>query len=208
MQHFKGYASFLSLFLVILSAGCAPIKNIEVWQDKTYTQPLKKVLVIAAAQQDNIRNQIENVLYNQLSERGVVAIPGHKVLPQYKTKPDREVVLAKVKELGVDSVLVVRSISKKEITNHHYGGVFLGGSAVYTDNDWYGYSYVYTYNQQYDTDIFTVSTKLFDVSSTDPVWSYIAQVKVEGSRQGAVNLLVPAIVEQLEASQLVKPKKP
>jgi len=205
-----GTGLFLVLMLIFqfcFVTACAPIKNLDVWKDETYTKPPQKVLVIALAQQDIIRNQLENVLSNQLAKRGVEAILGHKVIPQSKTKPDKAIVLAKVKELGVDSVLVVRSISKKEITNHQYGGVILGGSAVYTDGGWYGYSYGYTYNRQYDTDFFTVSTKLYDVTSENPVWSYIAQVKVDGTREGAVNVFVPALVEELEASQLVKPNQ-
>ena len=185
-------------------AACAPIKNLEVWKDDAYTQPLQKVLVIALAQEDSVRKQFENVLANQLADRGVEVVRSHKVLPDPATKPDRDVVLAKVRELGVDSVLVARSISKKEITNHQYGGVVLGGSAVYSGGNWYGYSYGYSYDRQYDTDFFTVSTKLYDVDSKKPVWSYISQVKVDGARQGAVNLLVPSIVEQLRASQLIK----
>ena len=99
---------------------------------------------------------------------------------------------------------MARSISKKEITNHQYGGVVLGGSAVYSNGGWYGY----TYDKQYDTDYFTISTKLYDVGTEKPVWSYIAQVKVSGARQGAVNLFVPAIVEQLEGSELDNIKQP
>jgi hypothetical protein len=208
MHHAQRYGFFLSLLLLTLTSSCAPIKTLEVWQEEAYSQPLQKVLVIALAQQDNIRNQFENVLSDQLAKRGVEALSSHKVLPQSDAKPDREAVLAAVKELGVDSVLVARSIGKKEITNHQYGGVILGGSAVYSDGGWYGASYGYSYDKQYDTDFFTIATKLYEVSSKSPVWSYIAQVKVDGSRQGAVNLLVPAIVEQLELSQLVKPNRP
>ena len=186
------FSAALLLMLVLIFqfcfvTACAPIKDLEVWKDEAYIQPLNKVLVIVVAQQDNIRNQAENVLSDQLSKRGVEAIPGHKVLPHSDTKPDREVVLSVVKELG---------------------GVVLGGSAVYSNGDWYGYSYGYSYNRQYDTDYFTVSTKLYDVNTQNPVWSYISQVKVDGSRQAAVNLLAPNIVEQLESSQLVKPNKP
>ena len=198
---------FFGLLLILLVTACAPIKNLEVWKSETYNQPLEKVLIIALAQEDSVRKQFENVLANQLVERGVEAIPSYKVLPESKTKPDRGVVLAKVRELGVGNVLVARSISKKEITNHQYGGVVLGGVAIYNDG-WYGASYGYSYDKQYDTDFFTVSTKLYDVESKVPVWSYIAQVKVTGAKQGAVNQLVPTIIEQLEASQLVNTKRP
>jgi hypothetical protein len=204
MKNAQLFGSFICLLFVTLMAACAPIKTLEIWKEEAYTQPLQSVLVIAITQQDVIRKQFENVLSNHLAKHGVKAIPGHKVLPPYNEKPEREVVLAKVKELGVSHVLVARSISKKEITNHQYGGVMLGGSAVYSGGDWYGYSYGYTYDKQYDTDFFTVSTKLYDVSSQKPVWSYIAQAKVEGSRQAAVNVFVPTVIEQLEVSQLIK----
>ena len=194
--------------LVTLTASCAPIKNLDVWKDEAYTQSPQKVLVIARAQEKSVREQFENVLANQLSDLGVEVIRSYKVLPDLKAKPDRETVVAKVRELGVDSVLVARSISKKEITNHQYGGVVLGGSAVYTGGSWYGYSYGYTYDKQYDTDYFTISTKLYDVSTEKPVWSYIAQVKVDGAPQGTVNVFVPAIVEQLEGSEIVNTKRP
>jgi len=204
VKKLQRFGFFLCLLFVMLISACSTIKTLDIWKDDTYTGPLQKVLVIALARQDIIRNQAENVLSYQLSKRGIEAIPSHKVLPQSDAKPDREAVLAIVKELGVDSVLVARSISQKEITNHQYGGVILGGTAVYSDGGWYGYSYGVSYDKQYDTDYFTVSTKLYDVTSQNPVWSYISQIKVEGSGQAAVNLLVPEIVKQLEISQLVK----
>ena len=202
----KFFYTCFALLLVILTASCAPIKNLDVWNEATYTQSPQKVLVIVRAQEKSVREQFENVLANQLSDRGVEVIRSYKVLPDLKTEPDRETVVAIVKELGVDSVLVSRSISKQEITNHQYGGVILRGSAVYTGESWYGYSYGYTYDKQYDTDYFTMSTKLYDVSTEKPVWSYLAQVTVDGSRQGAVNVFVPAIIEQLEGSELVNTK--
>ncbi len=204
----KFFCACFALLLVMLTASCSPIKNLDLWKEETYAKPLKKVLVIVRAQEKSVREQAENVLANQLSDRGVEVIRSYKVLPDLSAKPDRETVVAKVRELGVDSVLVGRSISKTEITNHQYGGVVLGGSAVYTGGSWYGYSYGYTYDKQYDTDYFTISTKLYDVGTEKPVWSYIAQIRVSGARQGAVNVFVPAVVEQLEKSELVNTKSP
>lgn len=194
------------LFLVCFVAGCAPIKKLEVWKDEAYTQPLQKVLVIALTQQAHIRRQFENVLSNQLVKRGVEAIPSYKVLPQSDEALDREMVLAKVRDLGIDSVLVARSISRKEVTNHQHGGVNMGGSAVSANDAWYGYSYGYVNNRQYDTNYLTISTKLYDVASNNPAWSYISQVRVSGSREAAVNLLVPTVVQQLVDSKLLEQK--
>ncbi len=204
MKKYQRYGLSLCLLFVMLMAACAPVKTLEVWKAEDYTRQLDKVLVIVLTQDDKIRNQFENVFSDQLAKRGVDAISSHKVLPHLSEKPDRDVVVAKVKELGVTSVLVIRSISKKEITNHQYGGVIMGGVAIYSNEGWYSYSYGYGYDRRYDTDFFTISVKLYDVDSKNPEWSYLSQVKVEGSREGAVNLFIPVIVKQLEDSQLVK----
>ena len=194
----------LCLLLVMLTASCSPIKNLEVWKDEAYTKQPKKILLLVLTRRENIRRQSENVLSNHLAKKGVVAIAGHKVLPNPGETPDREVIKAKVRELGVDSVLVAHSIGQKEITNHQYGGVVLGGVAVYDGEGWYGYGYGYSYNREYDSDLFIISTKLYDVDGKKPVWSYLSQIKVDGSRERAVNMLIPTIVEKMEESQLLQ----
>ena len=203
MKSPKLFRLFLCLLLVTVAAACSPIKKLEVWKEETYSTHPQKMLLIAIAKRDRTRRQAENVLANQLVKRGLEAIPSYKVMPQ-EEKLDRQAVEKKVRELGFDSVLVARSISEKEITNHQYGGVVLGGVAVYSDGGWYGYGYGYTYNREYDSDYFIISTKLYDVDSERPAWSYIAQIKVDGSRERAINQLIPTIVEQLEASEIIQ----
>ena len=203
MKSPKRFRLFLCLLLVTVAAACSPIKKLEVWKEETYSTHPQKMLLIAIAKRDSTRRQAENVLANQLVKRGLEAIPSYKVLPQ-EEKLDRQAVEAKVRELGFDSVLVARSISQKEITNHQYGGVILGGTAVYSNGGWYGYGYGYSYNREYDSDYFIVSTRLYDVHNERPAWSYLAQVKVDGSKEKAVNQLIPTIVEQLEASKILQ----
>ncbi|MBW2510844.1 MAG: hypothetical protein JRE01_02300 [Deltaproteobacteria bacterium] len=203
MKSPKRFRLFLCLLMVTVAAACSPIKKLEVWKEETYSTHPQKMLLIAIAKRDRTRRQAENVLANQLVKRGLEAIPSYKVLPQ-EEKLDRQAVEAKVRELGFDSVLVARSISQKEITNHQYGGVILGGTAVYSNGGWYGYGYGYSYNREYDSDYFIISTKLYDVDSEMPAWSYLAQIKVDGSRERAINQLIPTIVEQLEASEIIQ----
>lgn len=203
MKNGKLFRLTLCLLIVTVAVACSPIKKLEVWKEETYSASPQKILLIAIAKRERTRRQAENVLANQLVKRGIEAVPSYKVLPQSDEKPDRQTVEAKVRELGFDSVLVARSISEKEITNHQYGGVVLGGVAVY-NGGWYGYGYGYTYNREYDSDYFIISTKLYDVDSEMPAWSYLAQIKVDGSREKAINQLVPTIVEQLEASQIIQ----
>ncbi len=203
MKSPKLFRLLLCLLLLTVAVACSPIKKLEVWKEESYTTSPKKMLLIAIAKRDRTRRQAENVLANQLVKRGLEAIPSYKVLPQ-EEKLDRQAVEAKVRELGFDSVLVARSIGQREITNHQYGGVVLGGEAVYSNGGWHGYAYGYSYDREYDSDYFIISTKLYDVDSEMPAWSYLAQIKVEGSRERAINQLIPTIVEQLEASEIIQ----
>ena len=204
MNKLKLTRLFLCLLLVTVTTACASVKKLEVWKDEAYSSHPHKILLIAMAKRDNIRRQAENVLANQLVKKGVEAIPSYKVLPQSAEKLDRQIVEEKVRTLGFDSVLVAHSISQKEITNHQYGGAVMGGVASYSNGGWQGYAYGFTYNREYDSDYFIVATKLYDVDSETPAWSYLAQVKVDGSKEKAVNQLIPKIVEQLEASKILQ----
>jgi hypothetical protein len=196
----------LALFLLLgMATACAPIKTLDVWKDEGYSEPLHKVLVIAVTKEGYIRNQFENVLSNQLNDRGVEAVPSYKVLPQSGEKLDRDTVVATIKELGIENVLVARAIDKKEITNYTPGGAYFAPTAFYSDGWYTYYSGVLVYSERaYDTDYVTVATNLFRLGYQKPVWSYLAQVKVTDSRQAAVNKFVPLIVQELDKSGLLK----
>jgi hypothetical protein len=200
----RRYNFLLALVLLTTTIACAPVKNLDIWKDETYNQRLQKTMVIAVTQEEYIRKQYENVLADQLRDKGVEAIPSHQVLPQKTAELDREAVLAKVRELGIRNVLLARSIGKQEITNHQYGGAFFAPTAVYADGwySWYSGFVVYP-EREVETDYFTVAINLFALGNNKPVWSYLSQVKVSGSRQEAVNKFVPILVAQLEKDELL-----
>lgn len=202
-KHLRLNCCLFLLFATTLAA-CAPVKTVDVWKAEGDTQKLQKVLIVAVAEKEIIRKQFENVLADQLAKHGVEAIPSNKVMPQTGLKPDREAVIAKVKELGVENVLVARSINKQEITNHEFSKDMNIAGVAANKEGWFGYGFGYKSQREYDSDYFTVSTRLYRVGSEEPVWAYIAQLRVDGSGQGAVTQLVPTIVEQLQKSQLVK----
>jgi len=203
VNNYQRYYFFFSLLLVTLTTACAPVKTLDVWQDESYTQPLEKVLVIAIAHEGFIRNQFENLLADKLASHGVHAIASNKVLPQLDKNLSREAVVAEVRKHGVHNVLVARSINKKQISNHQYGGVYYGGTAVY-DKGGHTYAYGSFYSREYDTDYFTVATKLFDIDQVQPVWTYLSQIKVTGAKQGTIYDFIPYLVDELVKSQLIK----
>jgi predicted secreted protein len=48
-----------------------------------------------------------------------------------------------------------------------------------------------------------VESNLFVVGNKNPGWSNLAELKVEDSRQDAVNKFIPFLVKQLELSNLL-----
>jgi len=209
MQNMKTtwqHTIFAGLAFVLLTASCGSIKTLHVWKDDKYQQRLQKVLVVAVAENDYIRDHFENMLSEQLMARGVGAVPGHKVLSQPTREVDREAIRAKVKELGVSSVLIARSVNKKEVSEITPGSIYLVPTNFY--QDWYGfysdsYSIVSLPGRQYDAEFFTLVTNIYDVSSEKLVWSFLSQVKVENSLQAAVNPFIDKLLKQLEDSKLL-----
>jgi hypothetical protein len=192
------------LLFMTLIVACAPVKMIEVHKDADYTEKVGKVMILAMAQEPYIRKQFEKVLANQLIARGIEVVLSHEVLPQSIKELDRKIVVAKVMELGVANVLVSRSISRQEVTNQQAGGLYFKETSLYPDG-WSSYAVAASGQREvgYTTDYLTVESNLFVVGNKNPVWSNLAELKIEDSRQDAVNKFIPFLVEQLELSNLL-----
>ena len=205
VKKFQPSRIVISMLLLALLTACSPIKTIHEWKDPTYTNKLHTVLIIAVVEQNYMRDQFENFLTLKLNAMGIAAIPSYKVLPQPGSEINREEVIEKVKQLGVDTVLVTRSIMKDSMVNYQPGGAYFAPTGVYNDG-WYTVyvgSVVFPV-REYDIDYFTVATTLFDVQRKKPVWSDLSRIKVSGSRQKAINKFVPVLVKKLEESQLLE----
>jgi len=194
----------IALLFATLLVACAPVKMLEVRKDPAYNDKIGKVMILAMASEPYIRKQFEKVFANQLAQRGVEVVMSHEVLPQSTKELDREIVVAKVKEIGVDNVLVTRSLSQKEVTNQQGGGLYFKETSLYPDG-WSSYAVASSGQREvgYSTDYLTVESSLFVMGNKTPVWSNLAELKIEDSRQDAVNKFVPFLVKQLELSNLL-----
>jgi len=197
---------FLISLVLMLTASCASTKTLHVWKDEGYKQKLGKTLIIVIAELDYMRNHFEDVLALRLGDRGIDAIPSNKVIPQLGAKLDREAIAAKVRELGAENVVVARAISKDEYSRLIQGGVYFVPVGYYSG--WYpfyadSFSIVAVSGAAYDAEFFTIVTNIYDVQSEKLIWSYLSRVKVETSREGAINPFIETIMKQLESSKLL-----
>ena len=197
-------ASLMVLLCMTLLTACSTVKSVHVWKDDAYNAKMGKVLVLGMLEQDYIRKQFENVLANQLKARGIEVVTSYSVLPQRVDTLDKQMVLDEVKKLGVSNVLVTRPVDRKDITNHQAGGLYFAPTATYLDG-WYSFAVgtVRYRDLEYDTSYLTVATNLFAVGNKKPVWSNLADVKVEDSRQDAVNKFIPLLIKEMELSKIL-----
>ncbi len=198
------YSVWCGLLVLGMVVACAPIKVLDVWEEDGYAGDLQNVMVIAVTKQGYIRRQLENNLAYELALRGVQAVPSNKSFPELSPELDRATAEAKIRQMGIDKVLVIRAISQEEITNHQLGGLFFAPTSVHYDGWYTYYTGSFQFRQRaYDTDYFTVAATLYDLASERVVWTYLSRVRVSGSRQAAVNKYIPTVIEELEDSDLL-----
>ncbi len=192
--------------VVMLFTACAPTKTLQVWKDEGQTRKLGKTIVFAIGDQERMRDHMENMLAWRLKDLGIDATASNKVMPNPGAKPDREAIAAKVREMGMANVLVVRLVSKKEYSQLMEGGVYVVPASYYVGwNDFYMDSFTYfaAPGSAYDVEYFTLVTNIYDVRTEKLVWSYLSRTKVETSVEGAINPFIETIIKQLENSKML-----
>lgn len=199
----KGF--FIGLMIMLFTASCATTKTLHVWKDEGQSQKLGKTMIFALADMERMRDHMENMLAWRLRDKGIDASASNKVIPQLGAKPDREAIAAKVRELGVQNVVVIRPVSKSEYSDLVPGGLYIVPVSYYSGwNSFYADSYAFVAypGSAYDVEFFTLVTNIYDVRSEKLVWSYLSKTKVETSREGAINPFIETIINQLESSKL------
>lgn len=194
----------LIFLLLLLTTSCAKTKALEVWQDEDYSQSLGKIMIIAAARQDFVRNMFENVMAADLKKHGLQAVPSHEVLPPFGDTFNAEMVLAKARELGVESIMLVRSLSKEALVNYQPGRPRYGWVYVADENStFYGRGFM-TSTDRYDSVLLNVLTNIYNVDSENVIWLSLSEVWVDGTKEGAVRPFSAALVKQLEKSKMIR----
>jgi len=197
---------FATLMLVAVTISCASIKTVNLWKDEGYNQRLQKVLVVSAGEPDFMQKHFEDVLSDRLASRGVEAVPANKVFSQPGEELDQAAIAAKVRELGIQSVLVARAISKAETAQLLHQGGYVVPVSYYAG--WYNFYsgsslLVPAAGSAYDTEFYTIVANIYEVRTEKLIWSSISKVKAETSRQGAINPFIEALLKQLEKSKLL-----
>ncbi len=185
--------------------SCATTKISHVWKDASFNGRLANVLVIAVVERQLMRSFIENAFVEQLKAHGVSAVPSHKLIPSEKML-DKETIVAKMKEQGLDFVLVTRIASRKEIEKTYPGGAYVVPTDYY--NGWYGFysgsfAIVPVPGMAYDQEIFSLVTNVYEARTEKLIWSAFSKTMVEGAKEKVVEPFIATIVKSLAESGLL-----
>jgi hypothetical protein len=217
-------AVFAAVSLLSL-VSCSSYKVTDVWVAPDVSKlHFKKVLAIAAIQEDGLRRVVEDALVSSMP--GVMAIPSYQFLPAADMK-DVAKVTAELKAAQFDGVVVIRLIDRRQETNvtttmdYPYAGAYgvpygaYGGygypSAYRSFGGYYGgYAGPYGYGYGGSTtttvttdNIATVEANIYEFPGEKLVWSGVTETTSPGNIEGLVGEVVAAVRNELVKMKLI-----
>ena len=190
----------LASFCLLFTSSCSTTTLKTVWKDTKYQAKLKEVLIIGIAKEKTIRRLFEDEFVGLFKARGVDALASYTLIPS-EGMLDKATVESKIKNLGVDAVLVTRLVeSKKERAYAVPARTYRGG--------WYGYyNRSYEYNRQldnyYEYEVIYLETNIYETQSGNLIWSGLSETFVQSTDQEEIKAFIEVIIKSLSDNQLI-----
>jgi hypothetical protein len=199
IRYLRNPLTCLTVLALLLSA-CASTELNSIWKDPTYQARPVKIMVIGVAKNPINRRIFEDEFVAQLKARGTAAIASYTVLPD-RQQSDEEIIATKVKELGADSILITRLVSKKYVqtyvpATHYFPPPYYGSWSSYYGH---GYRYMYTPGYIAEDEYAIMETNLYEAKNDKLVWAASSETGMLGSDtsliKGYVGVMVKNMIE-------------
>jgi hypothetical protein len=156
------------LACVCLFASCATTKVTEAWKDDQFRGTIRKVAVIGVFEKPDTRKIFEDEFADRLKARGLEAVASHKFITDAEM-PDKDVVIGKIRDLGVDTVFVTRIVDMETEQISEPGESYF--VPRYYDNYMTYYTYIYRPGYTFEEGYAYTETNLYSVSDEKLIWS-------------------------------------
>lgn len=184
--------------IVLLFSACASTQLTSVWKDPSYQTRPARILVIGVARSPLNRRLFEDEFVRQLKSRGTDAIASYTVLSDAQ-QGDQSDIAKKVAELGADTVLITRLVSKKTVQ------VYVPGTAYYPPpyyGSWpayygYGYSYMYTPGYIAEDEYAIIETNLYEAKSDKLIWAASSETGISDTSQNLIQSYIGVMVNNM-----------
>jgi hypothetical protein len=192
------------LFGIAVLTSCATTQLTSVWKDPAFQSRPEKIMVIGMAKNPLNRRLFEDEFVQQLKAHGTDAIASYTVLSD-KQQEDQDVIAAKLKDVGADSVLITRLVSKKTVR------VFMPGSAYYpppyygTWPDYYGYGYRYLYSPSYiaEDEYAVIESNLYQTGNDKLIWAASSETLMTDANQNMIKSYIDIMVNSMAGNGLL-----
>ena len=218
-MRFKTMKNFLPVSLIFiilagLSACSTETRLSERWNDTQYSGPkLSKVLVLGVFKDDIRRRSFEANFVKEMDAENKPAVAGYTIMPEADDYDSKEDILAAVKKIGADAVLITSYIGttekQREVAPRVEYVPSMGagyGRHGYGYGGYYGSRYNAVYRPGYTvTDsIVQLETRVFSVTDEKLVWAGKSKSVNPSSGEKIVKQLVKLVVEDMKESGLIQ----
>jgi hypothetical protein len=188
----------LFILIAMLVTACSSTQLTSVWKDPSYQTRPAKIMVVGVAKNPLNRRLFEDEFVQQLKSRGTDAIASYTVFPDAQ-QGDPAAIAKKVAELGADTVLITRLVSKKIVR------VYVPGSPYYPPPfygnwpDYYGYGYRYMYTPGYiaEDEYAVIETNLYEAKSNKLIWAASSETGINDSDQNLIQSYIGVMVKTM-----------
>jgi len=188
----------LLVLLAMLVTACATTQINSVWKDPSYQARPARIMVIGVAKNPLNRRLFEDEFVLQLKARGTDAVASYAVLPD-RLQDDQAAIAAKVKELGADTILITRMVSKQIVQTYVPGTLYYPPPYYGTWPDYYGYGYRYMYSPGYiaEDEYAVIETNLYETRHDKLVWAASSETVVGDSKQSMIKSFIGIMVNTM-----------
>jgi hypothetical protein len=205
-------AAFALAGALVLS-GCSSTSIKTTWKSPAAPSgPVKKVAVLAVADQGLVRGGFENRFTKQLAAQGQAAFTTYETLPLTEIKTNKEGAAAILRQAGADSVLILRLVdsSTRVAETRHAGSLYAFMPSDTDTAGWYDFYSVALNDMGVIRDsvrhqVF-LETSLFDLTTGKRLWSCATDtiLKEDVDRLEVADAFVAKVVGALRKDGLVR----
>src|SRR5512139_2079105 len=202
MNSMKAILMLCRLLLVagfFLSSGCATTKLLSEWRDPEYAGTPRHIMVIGVMPNLVFKTQFEEEFVKELRARGIDAVAGSSQLPAGTTL-QKDVIEAKMKDVGADTVVITRVIDRRTIESMASSAPGPPGTG-----QWYGY-YSASFGAMSTSVMAATQTNIYDLKTERLIWTAVSDTWIQGSEDNLfiIRTFVPVVIKRLVEEKVIK----
>jgi hypothetical protein len=130
--------------------------------------------------------------------QGTDAIASYTVLPDAQ-QGDQAAIAKKVAELGADTVLIIRLVSKKVVQTYVQGTPYYPPPFYNNWPNYYAYGYQYMYRPDYiaKDECAVIETNLYDARIDQLIWAASSETGISGSEPNLIKSYIDVMVKNM-----------